>query len=321
MSVNKYEKLIELIINEDQKKARALFHEIVIDNSRTIYESLKEEDELGQDLDGDDFADDISDHEDDIENDEAGESEFDDEGEDLGADEDLESEEGEEIEDRVLDLEDAIDELKAEFDSLMADEEGEDLELDSEDDLDSEVDLDSEDDLDSEELDSEDELDDEDSELDSDEELDDESEEDEKSDGIYEQRRKSPSDLMREYVEKVSAVNAKSEGEFVGTGSESGAKPTVNKRSSQIGGKNDFGGTSANIARGGSEASPDGSSPKKASNAYTKGETKMGRDSYANTAGGRGAKLEKVSKVSAKETDTNKTSVIESKRRTTKARK
>ena len=120
---------------------------------------------------------------------------------------------------------------------------------------------------------------------------------------------------MREYVEKVTIPSNKTEsGDLVGTGSES-QKPTVNKKSTQIGGKNDMGGTTANIARGGNEPAPDGTSPKKASNPYTKGETKMGRDTYANTAGGRGDKLTKVSKpasgegkpVGAKNTDPSKT--------------
>jgi hypothetical protein len=227
------------------------------------------------------------------------ENEFGDEGDDLDG-------EGEgDIEDRVMDLEDAIDELKAEFEELMAGEENEEENMPG---------------IHDEE--GSDEFGDEDSDLDSADEFGSEEETEDAGDGIYE-NQKTSADLMREYVEKVTAVKS-SEGDFVGTGSESGAKPTVNKRSPSIGGKNDMGGSTANIARGGSETAPDGQSVKKPSNYLTKGETKMDskRSSYANTAGGRGDKLDKVSKTATKEGQTTdgsvpvaKKSVIESKRR------
>ena len=34
--MNKYEQLIEYIINEDEDKAKALFHDIVVEKSRDI---------------------------------------------------------------------------------------------------------------------------------------------------------------------------------------------------------------------------------------------------------------------------------------------
>ena len=40
MSNNKFESLLELLINEENDKAEALFHEIVVEKSRDIYESL-----------------------------------------------------------------------------------------------------------------------------------------------------------------------------------------------------------------------------------------------------------------------------------------
>lgn len=46
--MNKYEKLIEYIINENEQKARELFHEIVVEKSRDIYESLMDEDEMNE---------------------------------------------------------------------------------------------------------------------------------------------------------------------------------------------------------------------------------------------------------------------------------
>ena len=44
--MSKYEQLIEYIINEDEAKARELFHQIVVEKSREIYESLIDEQDL-----------------------------------------------------------------------------------------------------------------------------------------------------------------------------------------------------------------------------------------------------------------------------------
>ena len=40
---NKFEQLLELLINEENEKAEALFHEIVVEKSRDIYEGLADE--------------------------------------------------------------------------------------------------------------------------------------------------------------------------------------------------------------------------------------------------------------------------------------
>lgn len=114
----KYEQLIEYIINDEEDKAKELFHDIVVETSRDIYENL---------IDEEDYAEEetIEDMSDAIEADEEGISEEDDEMEmpmDMGdeeGDEESEEAEEEELEDRVMDLEDALDELKAEFDQLM----------------------------------------------------------------------------------------------------------------------------------------------------------------------------------------------------------
>jgi lipopolysaccharide biosynthesis regulator YciM len=37
---NKFERLLDHLVNEDMDKANALFHEIVVEKSRSIYESL-----------------------------------------------------------------------------------------------------------------------------------------------------------------------------------------------------------------------------------------------------------------------------------------
>ena len=48
--MNKFEQLIEYVINDEDQKARELFHDIVVAKSREIYESLMAE-EAEEDLD------------------------------------------------------------------------------------------------------------------------------------------------------------------------------------------------------------------------------------------------------------------------------
>ena len=141
--MNKFEQLIEYVINDEESKARELFHEIVVEKSRTIYEEMmQEEDEIEEGMDdlGGDQADDLID---DIETEEQGismEDEMDD------ADEiEMDDEEDADIEDRVVDLEDKLDQLMAEFESIMGDDGAGDAEMDIEmdDEMDS-MDMDSE---------------------------------------------------------------------------------------------------------------------------------------------------------------------------------
>ena len=44
--MNKFEQLIEYVINDDEKNAKALFHEIVVDKSRDIYEEIMAEEKV-----------------------------------------------------------------------------------------------------------------------------------------------------------------------------------------------------------------------------------------------------------------------------------
>ena len=139
--MNKFEKLIEYVINDEENKAADLFHQIVVDKSRDIYEDLMQADKI-DDEDVDDVekeveADEINEDDDEMtfggddgEADEiafGGDEDFGDEEEgefdiEMGAPEgDVDSED---LEDRVVDLEDKLDELMAEFDDLMGDEEG-----------------------------------------------------------------------------------------------------------------------------------------------------------------------------------------------------
>lgn len=124
---NKYEQLIEHIINDEETKARDIFHTIVVEKSRDIYESLIDEEDLsevgGNEVEG--LVDEITVDEQGIaEEDEA--EDHDDEAMDMdddAMDADVEADaEKADVEDRVVDLEDALDELKAEFDALMAGE-------------------------------------------------------------------------------------------------------------------------------------------------------------------------------------------------------
>ena len=133
---DKFNQLIELLIAEDEEKAQELFHEIVVERSRSIYENLideetvDEEEEVAEESDfdeelGGDAADDMID---DIEADEQGLAVEDDDSD-------------EEIEDRVVDLEDALDELKAEFEKIMGgdEEEGPEMDMDMDDEMDMEM--------------------------------------------------------------------------------------------------------------------------------------------------------------------------------------
>ena len=112
MDNKKFEQLIDLVINENEEQARALFHDIVVEKSREIYESLMDEEYRSEDqVEG--MMDEISAEEVAEEEEEFADIEVDDEGMgdeevDLDADE-MDSEEGEEeLEDRVVDLEDKL---------------------------------------------------------------------------------------------------------------------------------------------------------------------------------------------------------------------
>ena len=284
--MNKYEQLIEHIINDETDKARELFHTIVVEKSRDIYENLIDE----QDLDevGGNQVEDLVDE---ITIDEQGMTE--EEESEEGADEapamdaeEMPSEEGHEeaeIEDRVVDLEDALDELKAEFDALMAGEEHEEHEMPG---IHGDKDADEMEGMMYQEEQSEF------------FEAKDEDEED-KEDKDDEEK-----EVVKEYVEKVAAPSNKTEGGEVGKG----GSANVNKAST-VAGKNDMGGSSANIAKGGAEANPDGTSPK--ATVKPKGELK-GAGSYENVPGAKAgqAYAKKETAVKAEVGGVNKTSPL-----------
>jgi hypothetical protein len=267
--MNKYEQLIDLIINESEDEARKLFHSIVVEKSREIYESLIDEEDFDEGF-GHDKHDEVTDLVDEVDMDEDmsamhEDEEFDMDSEDMPVDDEMgddefnmggdESDMGgdgageEELEDRVVDLEDALDELKAEFDRLMADEAGEEEHSDEEMDMDSEEDA--------------------------------EEDEEELDESVVRNKR-----VVKEYVTPVKHdFNSQrgESGQMAGTGAHSEKQGGRNK-TSVVAGKNDMGGKAV-ISKGGN-ADQDGGKPVKASNEYTKGEGKLpGAGKFANVAG------------------------------------
>jgi hypothetical protein len=249
--MNQYEKLIELIINEQEDQARELFHQIVVEKSREIYENLIDETDFEESVHGDDNQ--VEELVKDVENDQQGlpEAEEDEMGMEMGMDDeageedgemdmDMDDETGEEggeggdedLEDRVMDLEAALDELKAEFDQLMGDEMHEPEHNDGMDDPDFGGG--------------------------------DEGEE-----------------MVREYVEKVAMPSNKSEGGEVAAGKSA----AINKQSI-VAKSNNMGGTASNIAKGGSEQAADGKPTPQPTNAYSKGKGNLpGAGNFENVPG------------------------------------
>lgn len=249
---NTYEQLIEYIINEQDDKARELFHQLVVEKSRDIYENLMDEADMdmGDENQVDSLVDEISADENGM-GDEDGEMSDD----DLAADDqdmDMDMEE-ESVEDRIMNLEDELDRLVAKFDELSSAEEAEeenepgihDSDFDSED----------------EEVEAE--------------------EEDEEVEEAYESDDDMETEsFMREYVEKVTMPSNKTEGGAVGS---SGQGTAVNKQSI-VAKANKMGGTAQNIVTGGSEQNPTGATKPK--NVYAKGETTLpGAGQFQNVPG------------------------------------
>ena len=130
MDHKKFEQLIDLIINENQEQAEQLFHDIIIEKSRQIYEDImSDEMDEGMEPGGQvgQMMDEISAEEEGMTEEEDDEIDFDDEGDDdiidIEAGDDDMGEEGEE--DRLVSIEDKLDQLMAEFEQIMGHEEDE----------------------------------------------------------------------------------------------------------------------------------------------------------------------------------------------------
>ena len=269
---SKFEQMLEKLVADDRTAAEEIFHDIVVEKSRSIYEGLLEndikdieveetskEDESKEDDAVDEASKDESKEDEaveeaskddettdesllDIENTEIApvEAHGGDATDDMVADIEVpagdmdngdDSEKGEEeIEDRVVDLEDAIDDLKAEFEKMMGDEDKSD---------------------DAEGDDAED----------NGEEKEDEAFVDQSAEGetaiavapeLGEQPAvetavpKTASEEIREYVNKVGVKHT--------DGSDNSKSP--------VAGKNDMGGTASNIAKGGEEKGGKAPAPK-----------------------------------------------------------
>jgi hypothetical protein len=141
--MNKFEQLIEYVINDEDQKARELFHDIVVEKSRTIYENLMQEEEdieegaheeVEEGMMGGDAQDDLIDEveaeegndmsmegeEDEFGSDDDGDTEVefgagDDMGDDMGGSDEPATK------DDIMNLEDKLDQLMAEFEDLMGD--------------------------------------------------------------------------------------------------------------------------------------------------------------------------------------------------------
>jgi len=257
--IKKFEEMLDRLVNEDKEGAQELFHEIVVEKSRDIYESLLEDDlddeavEEATDEEVEESDDEEVDEATDEEVDESDDEELDedfnldefeveadpmaamggDAGDDMMGDVEMPApdamdgdEEGEEeLEDRVMDLEDALDDLKAEFDKMMSDEDGEGDDGDDEMDMDMDAPAD-------DEAGDEDEAD-EAMAFEADEEA-------EVEEGTKEP--KTATEQMREYVEKVGGDNYKDFGKMGDNGANT---------KSTVASKNDMGGTASNLVSGG----------------------------------------------------------------------
>ena len=256
MAKTQFEALIEHIINDNTEAAKELLHDIVVAKSREIYNEMMEEE------DKDESSEDSEEKVEEASFDEAGGDMTDDMIDDVEADE------------TGMSMDDAGKELGDEMD--MDDEEGE--EEDSEHEA-------SEEDMEDRIVDLEAALDDLKAEFD--QLMSQEAGEEEHHDMGDHEMEMPEEGVVREYVEKV-AVPGKNEGQTVG--SDSSSKPSVNTKS-VVAGKNDMGGTAKNLAQGGSEAAPDGTSVKKASNAYTKGqgEIEVAKRNVNQVGGNKGA--------------------------------
>lgn len=312
--MNKYEKLIEYIINDNEQKARELFHEIVVEKSRDIYESLMDEEQVEENFGGDQAEELV----DEVTADETGglaeegDEEFSlgdepsddgiggDLGDDAGSDDEMGF--GDDAGDASIDeLSAKIDDIADKIDSLIAGDDGEESEFDAGDDAEeapAEIGAGSDEEGSGEEDEG------------SDEEMFAEGENPfakgsgksgsgasgsgksgsgksgsgKSGSGVAES--KSVAQLMREYVDKIGEVYGgegdSSEGAEVGNGK----KVNVNSKSIARNEDPGFGGTNKNIARGGAEQSPDGKQTPKPNNEYSKGETKMSNEKFQNVAGG-----------------------------------
>jgi len=289
-SRDKFQQMLEYLVNEDTAKAEDLFHEIVVEKSRQIYENLLQEEQdeevdeaddeevdesddeevdEADDEDNEDELDESKDEEvdeaDDEEVDEADDEEVDEnfnldefevEGEPemdmdmMGGDaaDDMEMDMGDEegdmdmdadmggdepvTQDDIKDLEAELADLKAEFEEMLAGEEG-DMDMGDEEEGDMDMGDEEEGDMDM--------GDEEEGDMD----MGDEEEMPEENFSYESRKNLTQAELMREYVNKVGGEQYHQFGKMGDNGTNT---------KSPVAGKNDMGGTTANILKGGTES-------------------------------------------------------------------
>ena len=146
----KFEQLLDFLVNEEMDKANELFHEIVVDKSREIYENLiaeeaEEDEEVDEAMDSEDEE--MDESQEDLEDsytmgEEDEQSEFGDEEDEFGGDStdefgsEIETDGEDNPEDQedqaMLDIKNAIQELEAAFAELEAAQDDENNDTDSE---------------------------------------------------------------------------------------------------------------------------------------------------------------------------------------------
>ena len=270
-STDKFQQMLEYLVNEDKEKAEELFHEIVVEKSRQIYEDLLAEELAEDEIEEADEEEVEESDEDEIEEADEEEVEESDEDEEVAEEFDLDEfdvEEGPMGGDPADDMEMDMD---ADDDDMDMDADDDDMDMDADGDepatqddikdLEAELadlkaefeelmaDKDMDDDMDKESVDEYEDYEDSDVEESDDEEVeesDDEEVEESDDEEVEESSPLSVAEQMREYVEKVTAKMGDA-----GAGEKS-----------PVAGPNDMGGTSANIAQGGDESGMTPAKPK-----------------------------------------------------------
>ena len=129
--MNRFEQLIEYVINDEEQKAQELFHDIIVEKSRQIYENMmaeeqeeeieeglmdevdsEEESDMNMEAEGDDDGEMGGDAADEFINDVQADDGDDMGGDDMGGDEPA-------TKDDIMNVEDKLDQLMAEFEDLM----------------------------------------------------------------------------------------------------------------------------------------------------------------------------------------------------------
>lgn len=295
----KFEKLIEYIVNDEDTKARALFHKIVVEKSRSIYESIMDEEVHGDQVD--DLVDEVG-------YDEGGEDgdDFEDDADALDTDEEDFDAGEDEGDDKMMSIDSKLDELLAKFDEIMGDEEGADEYADDEEEFGAsgvsgrsgasgefgaDEDEFADDDFDGEQEVHEDVLN--------------QSGKSGKSGSAKSGKSgnpfpfnqsgksgsaksgKSGSEMMREYVDRIGDIYGgegdASEGLAVGA---AGKKTPINTKSGSVGPGANFGGKVVKTDT--KQQNQDGKTPTKASNEYNKGQGQL-KSGNVNVPGGKAA--------------------------------